>query len=118
MPGVKMKALRTFRGRPGEGNERHRVKAGTEFTVENDGRAQALVRAGMASVVQGAPKEKKGDKVEPKGNKAAEATPTSAAPAGGETGEAKPQSSSPAAPAQRKPRTGSNKKDKQEPASS
>lgn len=119
---VKMKALRTFRGRDGEGNERNRVKAGTEFNVENDARAQALVRGGMAVVVQNAPatKEKSAAKdkaADPKPNKAAEAGPTPAQ-AGGKTGEGKSQSSSRPAQARGKPAASSKKsKDETPPAS-
>lgn len=114
---VKMKALRTFRGRPGEGNERNRVKSGTEFSVENDSRASALVRGGLAVVVQGAAKSEGKDGKPKKENKAAEAGPTKAQ-AGGKTGEGNAQSLSDPAPAQKKGRGGPTKKDKTEPASS
>lgn len=100
---VKMKALRTFRGRDGEGNERNRVKAGTEFQVADDGRASSLVRAGMATIVVGAGKAKAAAVAEPKKNEAATAGPTKGQ-AGGKTGAAEQQSSSEPAPAQRKPR--------------
>lgn len=95
-----MKALKDFRGKPGEGKDRM-VEAGMEFKVENQSRANDLESRGFAAPVVAAAKlvHLKNKKLPQPENKAADAGPL--ASRGGRTGAATPQSSSPPAPAPR-----------------
>lgn len=88
---IKMKALRTFRGRGIEG----RPKKGTEFETEHQERAVDLERLGLAvplaKALAGAPQ-----------NKMEDAPSNKARPShGGLTGQGKSPSSSPVVPPQR-----------------
>jgi hypothetical protein len=86
---LKMKALKTFLGRPGEGQGVDRaVRKGTEFTVATEQRMVELEKIGCAQRLKGRPVRA----AAPKANTAAGAGPLSGA--GGKTGEAGSQSSS------------------------
>ena len=93
---VKMKALKTFRGRPGEGKDRL-VQADSDFTVNDQQRADDLERRGLAVPEGGRRKSEKAPKNKaeqaPK-NKAASKGPLTTQNLGGVTGTAKRQQSS------------------------
>lgn len=74
---IKMKALKTFRGKGKEG----RVKTGQEFTTETKQRADELERVGLATTATG-PAAKRADS--PVKNKAAKKGPLRSV--GGKTG--------------------------------
>jgi hypothetical protein len=95
MASTKMKALHTFLGQPGEGDERGKVRMGREFSVATPARAKALETSGLATTVRKASVTDKATTRTP--NKAAQKGPTKSA--GGKTGAAKTASSSRPAPA-------------------
>jgi len=89
---IVMKALRSFRGEPGEGNikggDNRMVDEGGEFTVASERRAEVLERAGLAAPIakikQPAPASAKAASATTAENKAASAGPLPSV--GGKTG--------------------------------